>query len=503
MRVISFGILLTILGKILSLLKDMILANVFGSSYVTDSYFTALAIPTLIWLAGYATISSVFLPMYLAAVKNGSEEAQRVANEGVRTYFVLALASAALIWYFAEFFVDMTFGELDPTAKALTVSLTKVLTVGFVFTGYIEVQNVIQRAHGRFLAPLFIPTINNIIAIVAIVVAGYFDNITVAIAGATMAWIVQAPIQRYQTRDIYKMDFDWRVRRKTFKTIAVLSGPVALAVVLDQINLFVGVTLASDFGAGAISHFNYASRLAIFAAGLFSFLVIYFFFPNIARNASLNEDAANGRLLTRSVGIILLSTAPLAAVGLAMRTEIVEVAFGRGAFTQTDVASTAKVFGFYGLGILFIALREILNRTFFAYQKTLPPLMIGFAATLLNLFLSYLLSRQLGTAGIALGASLSASLFVLMQLWALRQFKPKLIEPELGSIFVIAILAAVLAFGTGTIFSLYFFHAMTLMRLVLGSVVALATYAAAIIIFFRISGKDFDFLINLLKPQSS
>lgn len=502
MKIISFGILLTIVGKILSLLKDMILAHVFGSSYVTDSYFTALAIPTLIWLAGYATISSVFLPMYLSAVKEGSEEAQRVANEGIRVYFVLALVSAALIWYFVEFIVNVVFGSVDPATKTLAVSLTKVLTVGFVFTGYIEVQNVIQRAHGRFLAPLFIPTINNIIAIVAIVIAGYFGDITIAIAGATLAWVVQAPIQRYQTRDLYKMELNWQIRQKTFKTIAVLSGPVALAVVLDQINLFIGITLASEFGAGAISHFNYASRLAIFAAGLFSWLVVYFLFPDLARNASLKDDAANGRLLTRSVTIILLSTCPLAAVGLAMKAEIVAVVFGRGAFTPADVISTAQVFGFYGLGILFIALREILNRTFFAYQKTLPPLLIGLASTFLNLLLSYLLSRQFGVAGIALGASISASLFVLMQFWALRKFKPTLIKPELVFIFLIVVVAGFLAYGIGTMFTFHLFYTNTLVRLVLGSAVALTAYAAAVVMLLKISGRKFRYLMDLINPQS-
>lgn len=498
----ALAISLTISGKLLSLFKDVLLANVFGSSYTTDSYFTALAIPTLVWSAGYATISSVLLPIYLSSVNESSHEAQKVAREGVKIYFMIAFASAVFVWGFADTIVSMTLRTDNESAKQLAICLTKILTLGFVFTGYVEVQNVIQRAHGRFLAPLFIPTVNNVFGIFAVLVAGYYGNIIIVIIGATVAWMMQAPIQRFQTRDLYVSDLSWSIRRKTIKKVAYLSLPIALAVLLDQVNLYVGIVLASDFGSGAISHFNYASRLAIFAAGLFSWLISYFFFPQIARNASLNEDALNGRVLLGSIALILFSTAPLVVVGLAMRTEIVEVVFGRGAFTRLDVLNTSAVFGFYALGIIFISLREILNRAFFAYQKTFAPLLIGIIATLVNISVSYLLSNFMGIKGIALGMAISSAVFVVLQFFALWRLKPALVRPEIKVFFTLTLIAAVPSYITAIYTAPFYLACSALVRLIIVSATTLSIYCVTSLLLLRLAGWSAQTVVGLLKTPT-
>ena len=280
--------------------------------------------------------------------------------------------------------------------------------------------------------------------------------------------------------------------------MSLLSVPIALAVFLDQLNIFIGITIASGFGPGAISHLNYASRLALFAAGLFSWLVSYFFFPSLAENAAKEDHAANGRLLTRGLSIILLTTAPIAAVGLAMRTEIVTLIYGRGAFTAKDVTETAMVFGFYGLGIIFISMREMLNRTFFSYQKTVTPLLIGVGAAIVNLAVSLILSRQIGVAGIAVGATAGALFFSIFQIGLLRMWKPVLITRQLGMIFAIAVAASVISYASARwsldlITDWHFFA-----RLCSISFVALAVYLVAAVTLSRIARMNVTALRNLM-----
>ena len=492
------AVILTLSGKFLGFIKDVVLASFFGAGVRTDAYFIANLIPGLVWLAILTTISAAFLPQYVKLKQAGEGEEIAFTQQAVRLYCYLALFLAVVGFVFAKQIVQLSAHAATSETQQLAVTLTRIMVIGFIFTGYVGIQNVLQQVHGRFLSPLVVPVTNNMIMISAIIIASYFDNIAIAVAGAVLAWLLQAPIQRWQTRHMYTVQFEWRVSKQTWRRLSLLSVPIALAVFLDQLNIFIGITIASGFGPGAISHLNYASRLALFAAGLFSWLVSYFFFPSLAENAAKEDHAANGRLLTRGLSIILLTTAPIAAVGLAMRTEIVTLIYGRGAFTAKDVTETAMVFGFYGLGIIFISMREMLNRTFFSYQKTVTPLLIGVGAAIVNLAVSLILSRQIGVAGIAVGATAGALFFSIFQIGLLRMWKPVLITRQLGMIFAIAVAASVISYASARwsldlITDWHFFA-----RLCSISFVALAVYLVAAVTLSRIARMNVTALRNLM-----
>ena len=494
---VVIAVVLSLAGKFLAFFKDIVLASFFGAGVETDAYFIANLVPGLIWLAIFTTISATFLPQYVKLKHSGSGEETLFTQQAVRLYFYLALFLTVVCFIFAKEIVQISAPSAPPPTQELATFLTRIMILGFSATGYVGLQNALQQANARFVAPLAVPVTNNVIMILAIVAAGYLQNIAIAVAGAVLAWVLQAPIQRWQTRHIYSWQWDWRVEEQTWKRLSLLSVPIALAVFLDQLNIFIGITIASGFGPGAISHLNYASRLALFAAGLFSWLVSYFFFPSLADNAAKGDDVANGQLLTRGLSIILLTTAPIAALGLAGRTEIVTLIYGRGAFTQSDVVETAMVFGFYGLGIIFISMREMLNRTFFSYQKTVTPLLIGVGAAIVNLTVSLILSRQIGVSGIALGAATGALFFSVLQLWLLRRWKPILIQSRLALMFAVSVSASALAYGVARLFleQIADWHFFT--RLCLMSFVALTIYLISAILLLRMGGIRLGTLRNL------
>ena len=55
---------ITLLSKALGFVRDIVLANYFGASSITDAYFISLVIPGVI--AGFigAGISTAFIPIY-------------------------------------------------------------------------------------------------------------------------------------------------------------------------------------------------------------------------------------------------------------------------------------------------------------------------------------------------------------------------------------------------------------------------------------------------------
>lgn len=438
-------LVLTIAGKLTALAKDIALAGAFGAGVPADAYFIANQIPGIIWLAVLGTIVPVFAPLYVRRM-NDLEAAGRFANEALRFYLYAAVLLTTFGLLGADVLVRLIAPFLDQQTNTLAAELTRIMVLGFALTSYVGVQNAIQQAHRRFIPPLAVPVVNNLLAILAIFLAWYWDNVAIAVAGAVGAYLVQAVIQRLQTLRFYPTELKLKVSGDVMKRLTLLSAPVSAVLVLDQLNIVVGNALASDFGTGAVAQFNYANRLALFVAGVFSWLVSYVFFPALARNAAEADDGANAALMTRALAIILIATAPVAAGALAMRSDIVAFIYQRGAFDAADVLATASLFGFLGVGIIFAATRELLNRAFFSYQRTAAPLLAGIVAIAANVGLSLWLVKQIGLPGIALGNALAAIIFFLCQIALLQRWKPQLLQGRLLRYAVAVAVAAVAAY---------------------------------------------------------
>jgi putative peptidoglycan lipid II flippase len=105
---------------------------------------------------------------------------------------------------------------------------------------------------------------------------------------------------------------------------------------------------------------------------------------------------------------------PISVLFMVLRYEVVMILFQRGKFDKVATGHTATVLIFMLAGSFAFAANTIIPRAYYATQDTLFPAIYGTVAVLLSIPLYLLGLNMMGAGGVALAATLSAILQVLL-----------------------------------------------------------------------------------------
>ncbi len=434
---------LNILSKLGAFCRDILLSQFFGAGVETDAYFIANAIPGLVFLGVFSTINAVFLPLYAKSRAKNRKLALSSIYTATRLYVGMAFVIGVMTIVLAYPLVKLAAPEAPEETLRLASQLLQVLAVAFVFSSWTGLQNAILQANKQFIWPMVVPVINHAIVIAGLILVSVFEKsiIWVAVA-AVCGWALQYPILTFPTWKYKRGSSKTKFSNDIRNTLLRLSIPVFLCISLDQINSVIDLYLGSDFGNGAISHLSYASRLMLMFSGVFSLPVAYFVFPYLADAVARNDSAKVTSLLAKGIGGVLLTTTPLMVTCYWANEEIVAMVYQRGAFESEDVAACSNALKYYSIGIVFIAIREVSNRLFLSKELMKTMLLIGLISATFNLIASVILSRVLGLSGIALGTSMSAVIYVVLQVVVIRRLHREFLSIEIFLAFCLAILSA-------------------------------------------------------------
>ena len=143
-------------------------------------------------------------------------------------------------------------------------------------------------------------------------------------------------------------------------------------------------------------------------------------YPSLAERAVSGDLDGLRERVARGLAALAFLVVPLGVGMILLRREIVAFLFQRGAFDAVDAAMTAVAVMFYALGLLFLAWRDCLARTFYALQDTATPMWTGLAAVAANIALNLVLVRYLAHGGLALATSIAALVNCAVMLILLR-----------------------------------------------------------------------------------
>ena len=196
---ISIMAVIIMLAKVMGLLREMLVARLYGQGMESDMINTATQIPLLFFdmVLGVAILST-FVPIFNKYLeKEGKEKALRFADNFTTIVSLIALAAAVLGMIFAKPLVRlMVPGYAEVPGKIEeTASLLRILFPSIVFTAAAYVAVGILQSFGEFTIPSLISVVSNGVMIVYLIVFGDRFGLFGVAVSMLIAWALQLVVQ--------------------------------------------------------------------------------------------------------------------------------------------------------------------------------------------------------------------------------------------------------------------------------------------------------------------
>jgi len=432
--------LLTLISRVLGLVREMVKARFLGTTALSDAFSVAFLLPNLFRrLFAEGSISVAFIPTFKEYLLGNDKEKTREFLSCMFTFLTFFVTLMVCLGILAAPFLVKIFGleEFDET-----VFLTRVM---FPFLGFISLaalfQGVLNSLH-IFTPSGLAPILLNIVTIICTyALSPHTANPARAMAigiltGGFLEAAIQLPfiLKKGQTFFItgLKRAFNNPGVRKVLRLIA----PTIIGMAAYQLNDLVSTALAGRAGEGIVSSLQYSLRLQELFLGVFAVSIGTVLLPNLTEYAKTSQwNIFNSRLVS-SIDLIALITIPVTFFSLAQGENLIRLLFQTHSFDDASVALTLAAFTLHMPGLLFIALNRIIAPAFYAQSDTKSPTIAGIISFAVNIALAVILVRPFKGAGIAFALSFSSAVNTIL----LFVFLKKNPSVNIGSVVVPALL---------------------------------------------------------------
>jgi putative peptidoglycan lipid II flippase len=436
----------TMSSRLLGLVREMVLAQYFGTSAAMAAYNVAFRIPNLLRdLFAEGAMSAAFVPTFTKYLHaSGKDSAWRLANLVINALAVITGLFVLLGIVFAEPLVRLiTDSEYtrDPAQLALTVQLARLMLPTLTFIALAAALMGMLNSLHHFFIPAFSPAMFNIVTILCAWFVVPFmpglgiEPIVAIAAGTFLGGLAQLAVQwpalrsegfRYRPFPL----FDWK--DEGLRRVLVLMGPGTIGLAATQVNVLVNMALATSQEIEAVNWLSYAFRLMYLPIGLFGVSIATASLPAVSRHNIREDSTAIRNTVSDGLSLMAMLNVP-ATVGLmVLAVPIVRIIFERGRFMPADTLATAAALQFYAIGLVGYSVVRIASPTFYALGRNRTPVIVSIVAVLVNASLNYVLVHtSLGYRGLALGTSIAALFNACTLLYLLRSHLQGLNEMRL------------------------------------------------------------------------
>ncbi|WP_083007162.1 murein biosynthesis integral membrane protein MurJ [Halomonas sp. GT] len=430
---------MTMLSRVMGLVRDVVVATFLGAGSGADAFFVAFKIPNFLRrLFAEGAFNQAFVPVLSEySTQRSKQEIRELLNAVAGSLTaILALITALamlgapwLVWVFAP-----GFGR-DPEKLAMTADMLRLTFPYLLLISLTAFSGSVLNTWNRFAVPAFTPVLLNMSLIgAALLLMPLMEEPAMALAwGVLIAGAAQLAFQVPFLLRLGLLPTPWpNFAHEGVKRILKLMAPALFGVSVSQINLLLDTVLASLLTAGSVSWLYYSDRLVELPLGVFGVAIGTIILPALSKRHAEQSTEHFSAMLDWAIRVVLLLGVP-AALALAVLAEpFLITLFHYGAMTDTDIQMAAMSLRAYAFGLVAFMLIKVLAPGFFARQDTKTPVKVGIIAMVANMVFNLLLIWPLAHAGLALATALSAFLNAGLLGYLLYRQKVLVFQPGWG-----------------------------------------------------------------------
>ncbi|MFH1782502.1 MAG: murein biosynthesis integral membrane protein MurJ [Candidatus Omnitrophota bacterium] len=482
----------TVISRVLGYLRDILMANFFGTGLYAQAFVVAFRIPNMLRdLIGEGATNAAFVPV-LSQYKETEDKLSywKLTNVLLNVLLVVlslitflgVLLSPMIVRLIAPGFIS------DPEKLNITIYLTRFMFPYVLLVGLLAYSMGILNSLKHFSVPAFASSILNLsIIICALAKKG---DIRALAAGVLIGGVVQLAMQ-FPVLFLkgYRFDFKVGFRHPAVKKMGILLIPRVLGSCVYQISIFVSTMLASlshIVGYGGVAALYYSNRIFQFPLAIFGIAIAQAALPTMSREALEEGYEKLKETLSFSLRVVNFIMIP-ASIGLiVLARPITRILFERGMFDEVSTSVTSGALAFYSIGLFSYAGIKILVSCFYSLKDTATPVKIASISLVLNIILSFVLMFYMKINGLALATSCSGIVNFLLLFFALRE--------KIGSFDGFNILVSsskVFLASIIMVFSLLFFSYIYVLNIFIVIMIGIVSYLLSVFLLDQREAKEF------------
>lgn len=484
----SILFIITLVVKILGLLREILIAAFIGMSNETDAFNMALLATTILTGVAGVGISSSLIPILSSNEVEYNQHKENTIFTRIALYILFIFTTLSLGIYF---FADLVFVVLAPGFDKETIDLTlKIFQIAFLRIDIVVLLSLatqLLNKRQKFYSPMIASSIGTIFVTLYLFIAqgnaNVFDLMKVTLFSDIVQLLYLIPPL---VSSGYKPSFVNKFTGSAVKSFFLLSIPVIISYGVQQVGFFINRGFASKLETGSITALAYATSIIMMINMSLSLSISSVMYPKLAKSVYDRNNFESKRILEDSYFLAILFLAPAMAGILLLSKDISKAIFLRGVFTEQNALMTSNALSGLAFGIIPYALYEFSIRYYYSLKEKAIPLIATTVGFISIIPLSYVLGQWWRLYGISLAFSLTQLIMASFVLYKIRNTRLKILDWNLyKKLIKIAVAVIIMSINLHWL-NIFFSNSLINLLVVLGIKILLSitVYFFVIVILF-------------------
>ena len=409
---------LTMMSRVLGVLRDTFIAYLVGSGPVAQAFVVAFRIPNLFsTIFAEAAFNTSFVPIFSRRLEGeGLPSARTLAEEVFSVVFaglllLTAAAQIAMPWLIHVIAPGYT---ADPAQFDLSVAMTRIAFPSILFMSLTAILAGMLNSLRLFAAAAAAPILLNILmiaALTAVSLLGWGNSAAsgyALVSSMSLAGVAQFLMLAYACRrNGLGLRLHWPRITPDVARLFRLAAPSLVVVGVTQINILVSTMVATGIER-AVSYLYYAEKLYQLPLAVIGVALGVVLLPEMSGKLRAGDEAGAIDMQNRALELAMLVTLPATAALTLIPSMLVATIFENGAFSASDTAATSLALMAFAAGLPAYTSYKVLAPGFFSRSDTRTPMLVAFVSVGCNVLGSFTLPSLLGYAGLALSTAIAA-----------------------------------------------------------------------------------------------